>query len=184
MPVKMTLNKGLVPVKIYTDEIESSSLDQLEDISKLPFIHHHVAAMPDVHTGIGATIGSVIPMKGAIVPAAVGVDIGCGMTAVRLSLTANDLPDNLKPIRLAIEEMVPVGFDQHKIPQAPSSTIQLLDRGIEQIFDKHPGIMKMLKKPHHTWTGQLGTLGGGNHFTAVAQNLQLRAFHGLRVFFG
>jgi tRNA-splicing ligase RtcB len=184
MPVKMTLNKGLVPVKIYTDEIESSSLDQLENISKLPFIHHHVAAMPDVHTGIGATIGSVIPMKGAIVPAAVGVDIGCGMNAVRLSLTANDLPDNLKAIRLAIEEMVPVGFDQHKVPQAPSSTIQLLDRGIEQIFDKHPGIMKMLKKPHHTWTGQLGTLGGGNHFIELcldeSQNVWVMLHSGSR----
>lgn len=306
MPVKMILNKGKVPVKIYTDEVESSALDQLEDISQLSIIHSHVAAMPDVHTGIGATIGAVIPTKGAVIPSAVGVDIGCfigethiplwkgqarslkelvqcggehdiyafdqhqktlrakatahltrrqapiirvvldhqteifctpdhqfmlhdgrwceaenlrpqtalmpchlntqklndthqvsaveclnrqedvyclnvpgyenfaldagvfvhncGMNALRLSLNANHLPETLKPIRLAIEEVVPVGFDMHKSTVVESSTLKKLDQGLEKILDKHPAIGKMLKKIHDTWTQQLGSLGGGNHF--------------------
>jgi len=184
MPVKMVLNKGKVPVKIYTNEVESSTLDQLENISQLPFIHSHIAAMPDVHTGIGATIGSVIPTKGAIIPAAVGVDIGCGMNAVRLSLTANRLPDSLKSVRLAIEEMVPVGFNQHKEPQAPSAILKHLDQELEKILVPHPGIAKMLKKIYKTWTEQLGTLGGGNHFIEVCldedQNVWIMLHSGSR----
>lgn len=318
MPIKMTLEKGSVPIKIYTDDIESPALDQLIQISKLPFIHHHVAAMPDVHMGIGATVGSVIPTKEAIIPAAVGVDIGCfvgetkvplldgkeaslqelaeqggehwiyaigddhkitgakatakltrrdadlmkivldndeeiictpdhqfmlrdgnwceakdlqpktslmpfysridkgertiqqpeieqalnhkvksvepidyksdvycltvpdyanfalaagvfvhncGMNALRLSLGANQLPENLKKVREAIEDAVPVGFNMHRgRPKAHSSTIKTLDGGIEQIMVKHPAIAKMSRKPFQTWTQQLGTLGGGNHF--------------------
>ncbi len=94
-------HEGCVPVKIWDKgiTIEDKARDQLSNISSLPFIHKHVAAMPDCHWGMGATIGSVIATKGAIVPAAVGVDIGCGMCAWRLSLTANDLPDNLHAIR-------------------------------------------------------------------------------------
>lgn len=303
MPVKMVINKGKVPVKIYTDEVESSALNQLSNIAQLPFIHSHVAAMPDVHTGIGATVGAVIPTKGAIIPAAVGVDIGCfigetqiplidgtestltelanrggqhwiyaidknkniigapatarmtrqnaplmkvildnneeiictpdhqfmlpdsqwcqaanlqpanslmpfythhecnrhvkavehleqrqdvycltvptyenfalsagvfvhncGMNATRLSLNASQLPDNLKRVRLAIEEAVPVGFDMHKSIRAHNSTIQSLNPVFDQIVGKHPAVAKMLKRPDKTWTQQLGTLGGGNHF--------------------
>ncbi|EIJ43299.1 hypothetical protein BegalDRAFT_2448 [Beggiatoa alba B18LD] len=164
MPVKMVLEKGKVPVNIYTDEIESSALDQLTQISQLPFVHHHVAAMPDVHTGIGATVGSVIPTKSAIIPSAVGVDIGCGMNALRLSLTATQLPDNLKPIRLAIENSIPVGFNQHSRASVANSTLKQLDKGIDNILAKHPTISKMMKRIHDTWTCQLGTLGGGNHF--------------------
>ncbi|MEW8547475.1 MAG: RtcB family protein, partial [Candidatus Thiodiazotropha endolucinida] len=95
MPILQTLNKGRVPVHIWTGDTESTALNQLVNVSQMPFIHHHVAAMPDVHAGIGATVGSVIPTRGAIVPAAVGVDIGCGMNAIRLSLTASELPDSL-----------------------------------------------------------------------------------------
>jgi len=165
MPVKMVLNKGKVPVKIYTKEVESRALDQLKDIALLPFVHSHVAAMPDVHTGIGATIGAVIPTKGAIIPAAVGVDIGCGMTATRLSINASQLPDNLKAVRRAIEEAIPVGFAKHKSIRAKNSTIIALDKVLDkQIIGKHPAIAKMLKKTYQTWTQQLGTLGGGNHF--------------------
>ena len=86
MPIKMVLNKGKVPVKIYTKEVESSALDQLKNIANLPFIHSHIAAMPDVHMGIGATVGAVIPTKGAIIPAAVGVDIGCFVGETKVSL--------------------------------------------------------------------------------------------------
>lgn len=164
MPVKMTLNKGQVPVKIYTDEVDSTALDQLNNIAKLPFVHSHVAAMPDVHAGIGATVGSVIPTKQAIIPAAVGVDIGCGMNALRLSLTANDLPDSLKKIRSAIEATIPVGFAQHGAPQAHNSTLKQLNQGVENLFERHASLTKMMKRPHDTWTQQLGTLGGGNHF--------------------
>ncbi|ALG66510.1 RtcB family protein [Beggiatoa leptomitoformis] len=164
MPVKMVLEKGNVPVNIYTDDIESSALDQLIQISRLPFVHHHVAAMPDVHLGIGATVGSVIPTKSAIIPAAVGVDIGCGMNALRLSLTASQLPDNLKPLRLAIEAAIPVGFNHHKRASVASSTLKQLNQGIDTILSKHPAIGKMMKRIHDTWTCQLGSLGGGNHF--------------------
>ncbi|MCP4041561.1 MAG: RtcB family protein, partial [Gammaproteobacteria bacterium] len=111
MPIQKTISKGKVPVKIYTDEVEHTAMQQLYNVSQLPFIHNHIAAMPDVHAGKGATIGSVIPTRGAIIPAAVGVDIGCGMNALRLSINANDLPDNLRSVRLAIEGAIPVGFN-------------------------------------------------------------------------
>ncbi len=164
MPVKFTLNKGAVPVKIYTDEVDSDSLDQLGQLSKLPFIHSHIAAMPDVHYGIGATVGSVIPTRGAIIPAAVGVDIGCGMNAIRLSLKAHDLPDNLYKIRSNIEQKVPTGFNQHQRPAVQGATLKNIGKHLDVITDKHPGLIKMLKNFHHTWEKQLGSLGGGNHF--------------------
>src|SRR5438067_11655408 len=95
-----------VPVHLWApvDEVESAALDQLRNVASLPWCFHHVAAMPDVHLGKGATVGSVVAMKGAVAPAAVGVDIGCGMAAQRTSLLAKDLPDSLKDLRLAVEE--------------------------------------------------------------------------------
>ncbi len=164
MPIKTVITKGKVPVKIYTDDIEHQAYQQLLNISQLPFIHSHVAAMPDVHFGKGATVGSVIPCKGAIIPAAVGVDIGCGMNALRLSIKAKDLPDNLRAVRSAIEEAIPVGFDRHKTDKARASTVRALSVGIDEVLNKHPKILKMMKKPYQTWVRQLGTLGGGNHF--------------------
>ena len=109
MPVRQVIEEGRVPVRIYTDEVEAGARQQLVNVSKLPIIHHHVAAMPDVHLGIGATVGSVIATHRAIIPAAVGVDIGCGMIAVRTSLRASDLPDSLRHVRTAIERAVPHG---------------------------------------------------------------------------
>src|SRR5712672_3112524 len=97
-------------------QIESVALDQLRNIARLPWVFHHVAAMPDVHYGKGATVGSVIAMKDAVSPAAVGVDIGCGVGAVRTSLTAKDLPDNLRSVRHALERAIPVGFNEHREP--------------------------------------------------------------------
>lgn len=164
MPIKMTISKGKVPVKIYTDEVEATAMQQLYNIAQLPFIHEHVAAMPDVHAGKGATVGSVIPTKGAIIPAAVGVDIGCGMNAIRLSINANDLPDNLRGLRTTIEEAIPVGFNMHKTDRARQSTIRALSGGLDRILDKHRAIYSMQKKPYQTWVRQIGTLGGGNHF--------------------
>lgn len=168
MPIKRVITKGRVPVKIYTDDVEYAAMDQLTHIAHLPFIHSHVAAMPDVHLGIGATVGSVIPTKGAIIPAAVGVDIGCGMNAVRLSLKAEQLPDSLYRIRSAIEAAIPVGFNQHKKDPVKRSTVTALNVELERIMDKHPAITRMQgKKPYLTWVRQLGTLGGGNHFIVI-----------------
>jgi tRNA-splicing ligase RtcB len=165
MPIKRVISKGRVPVKIYTDDVEYAALDQLANIAQLPIIHSHIAAMPDVHMGIGATVGSVIPTKNAIIPAAVGVDIGCGMNAVRLSIKVEHLPDNLYRIRSAIEAAIPVGFNQHKKDPVKRSTITALSVELERIMEKHPAITRMQsKKPYLTWVRQLGTLGGGNHF--------------------
>ncbi|WP_308445821.1 RtcB family protein [Chitinolyticbacter albus] len=159
---------GRVPVKVWTDEIEPAAIQQLKNVAQLPIVHGHVAAMPDVHLGIGATVGSVIPTRGAIIPAAVGVDIGCGMNAVRTSLTAADLPDNLAKLRSHIEAAVPVGFNQHAWDKVRGSAHQRaarpLDDRLDRIVGKHPGLMKMQRQFAQAWICQIGTLGGGNHF--------------------
>src|SRR3954466_14682636 len=113
-----TINGDQVPIRIWAplQELESDALRQLKAVASLPWVAHHVAVMPDVHVGRGATVGSVIAMRGAVAPAAVGVDIGCGMTAVRTSLTAFRLPDDLRQLRMAIEDAVPVGRRQHAAP--------------------------------------------------------------------
>ena len=164
MPIQQIINHTPAPVKIFTDDIEPEARQQLENIARLPFIHGHVAAMPDVHFGIGATVGSVIPARGAIVPAAVGVDIGCGMNAVRLSLNAAQLPDSLRPVRHAIERAIPVGFAHHRRDQARASTVASLRNGIERIAERHPKLNLDSVKASRNWVRQLGTLGGGNHF--------------------
>lgn len=164
MPILTNISKGKVPVKIYTDDVEPSAYQQLLKMSQMPFIHSHIAVMPDVHCGIGATIGSVIPTKGAIIPAAVGVDIGCGMNAIRLSIKADQLPDNLRGLRSAIERDVPVGFNMHKYDAVPDSTVRALSNGLSNIWEKHPKLKNKQKKPYQTWIRQLATLGGGNHF--------------------
>ena len=165
MPVLQQITEGLVPVKVYTDELEPAARQQLVNISRLPIVHHHVAAMPDVHLGIGATVGSVIPTRHAIIPAAVGVDIGCGMMAVRLSLTGNQLDEaSLRKIFDRIEKTVPVGFGQHD--KALDHAAKPFKRGLKAIFEKHPGIEKR-KGKKSSWAHQLGTLGGGNHFIEI-----------------
>ncbi|HYD55455.1 MAG TPA: RtcB family protein [Burkholderiales bacterium] len=164
MPVRQEIGQGRVPVKIYTGEIEPEARQQLLNISKLPIVHHHVAAMPDVHLGIGATVGSVIPTVKAVIPAAVGVDIGCGMIASRLSLTGNDLDEKLlKKTFSQIERDVPVGFNAHPDSRVRSHAIKPFRKGLERILDKHPGILKRTGK-NASWVTQMGTLGGGNHF--------------------
>ena len=167
MPAK-TLKGDRVPIRIWADldETEAEALDQLRNLAALPWAFAHVAAMPDLHSGIGAAIGSVVAMKGAFAPAAVGVDIGCGMAAVRTSLSAGDLPDSLKPLRLAIEQAVPSGFREHREPVAwtPAET---LFGGFGQL---DPGIANLREKASR----QLGTLGGGNHFIELALDEQER----------
>jgi len=162
--IQLEFNKGGVPVKVWTKDIEPEAMQQLINVSKLPIVHGHVAAMPDVHMGIGATVGSVIPTKGAIIPAAVGVDIGCGMNAVRLSLHASDLPESLTRVRSAIESQVPAGFDQHSDATAQQRVTRPLSVRLDVIAQKHPELTKMQKQFARTWLNQLGSLGGGNHF--------------------
>ena len=164
MPVRQEIHEGLVPVKVYTGEMEPAARAQLVNISRLPIVHHHVAAMPDVHLGIGATVGSVIPTRRAIIPAAVGVDIGCGMMAARLSLTANELDEPaLKKTFGQISRDVPVGFDQHRDARDAAKRFR---KSLTRVMEKHPGIGKRVGKNSH-WAQQLGTLGGGNHFIEV-----------------
>jgi len=180
MPVRITLNKARVPVKIFTKDVEQDAIQQLLNVAQLPIVHGHVAAMPDVHHGIGATVGSVIPTKQAIIPAAVGVDIGCGMNAVRLTLHAKDLPDNLAKLRRAVEARVPVGFDQHDSDKVRGSAharqARTLEHRLHKIVGKHSGIVKMQRRFEQTWVCQLGTLGGGNHFIELCLDEEQRVW--------
>jgi tRNA-splicing ligase RtcB len=167
MPVKEVLTNGRVPVKIWTDEVDDKSRAQLSNIANLPFIHHHVAAMPDVHLGIGATIGSVIATHKAIIPAAVGVDLGCGMVAARLSLTANEIDEKaLQKVFDQISRDVPVGRDQHRDERVLVDAAKPFEPGLKSLTDRHPELLKAFGK-FSKWTNQMGTLGGGNHFIEV-----------------
>lgn len=162
--------------------LEDSAHVQLRNVAKLPFIHKHVAVMPDVHWGMGATVGSVIPSKGAIVPAAVGVDIGCGMMAARTSLVASDLPDSLAGVRTAIEKAVPHGRTDnggagdrgawHDVQPASLDALAGLTGRLGRIVDKHPKLDKAAgRSPHH-----MGTLGTGNHFIEVCLDQDQRVW--------
>ncbi len=167
MPVKQVLDGSTTPVKIWTDDIDEGSKAQLANIASLPFIHHHVAAMPDVHLGIGATIGSVIATHQAIIPAAVGVDIGCGMVAARLSLTANDIDEKrLKKVFDQISRDVPVGRDQHTDGRVLVDAVRPFEPGLKALTERHPQLLKAFGK-FSKWANQMGTLGGGNHFIEV-----------------
>lgn len=180
MPIHQTLRGAHVPVHIFTDDIDAQALRQLHNIASLPIVYPHVAAMPDVHAGIGATVGSVIPTRGAIIPAAVGVDIGCGMNAVRTTLTASDLPDNLARLRSAIEAEVPVGFEQHEWSRVQGSrqarAVRPLGDRLVHIVERHRGIAKMLRQFERTWICQAGTLGGGNHFIEICLDEEQRVW--------
>ena len=136
---------------------------QLQNIAALPWTFKHVAVMPDVHYGKGATVGSVIAMRDAVSPAAVGVDIGCGMTAVRTSLTATDLPDDLGRLRSNLERAVPVGFGQHRATAFTDRDAGDWDRFWRGFDDLTPVVKANSGKALH----QMGTLGGGNHFIEI-----------------
>ena len=162
-----------VPIKAWTRGVpfEAEARKQLQNLGSLPFIHKWVAAMPDVHLGKGATVGSVIPTFGAIIPAAVGVDIGCGMMAIRTDLTASDLPDDLHAVRLAIEAAVPHGRtdsggrnDRGAWGDPPERVLEAwaaLAPRYESLADRH----RAIRKANHV--SHLGTLGTGNHFVEV-----------------
>jgi tRNA-splicing ligase RtcB (3'-phosphate/5'-hydroxy nucleic acid ligase) len=169
--------EGQTPIKLWTTSpqgdvpVEEKALAQLRNIARLPFVFRHVAAMPDVHLGMGATVGSVIATRGAIVPAAVGVDIGCGMEAVSTSLVATDLPDSLGTIRSAIEQAVPHGRTHHGGPgdrgawgEPPLQVAEVwqalgADPRYGQLVEHHPKVNRNAAPALH-----LGTLGTGNHF--------------------
>lgn len=159
----------VAPVKMWTKgvPVEQEAMKQLANLASLPFIHNHIAVMPDVHYGIGATVGSVIATKGAIVPAAVGVDIGCGMAAVRLGgAGAEHLPTSLAKIRSEIEHTVPAGFAVRDASDRNEKVFGRLIEGIVPWLDeKHPKLMARRKNPADEIIAiQFGTLGGGNHF--------------------
>lgn len=167
MPIKQTLSTGHVPVSIWTEDVDEASKAQLANIASLPFVHHHVAAMPDVHLGIGATIGSVIATRKAIIPAAVGVDIGCGMVAARLSLSANDIDEKrLQRVFDQITRDVPVGRAQHADERVLAAAVRPFEPGLAALTGRHPQLLKALGRLSK-WANQMGTLGGGNHFIEV-----------------
>ena len=169
-------SEGGAPIKAWVKGVpfDPKAAQQLRNTARLPFVFKWVAAMPDVHWGLGATVGSVVPTKGAIVPAAVGVDIGCGMAAARTTLTASDLPLSLKAVRTAIEEAVPHGFTKGEDrgswsnpPARAGRAWRGLEGGFESIKARHPKAV-----PGRSPARQLGTLGGGNHFIEVCLDEQ------------
>jgi tRNA-splicing ligase RtcB len=166
----VTMSTDGVPIKAWTRGVpfEAEAEAQLRRVASLPFVHKWVAVMPDVHAGKGATVGSVIATTGAIIPAAVGVDIGCGMIAVETTLTASQLPDDLKPLRLAIEAAVPHGRTNNggpgdrgawgDVPARVAEAWRALEPGYKRIVERAPTIGRGVSAQH------LGTLGTGNHF--------------------
>ena len=164
------LETGGKPIKAWVRGVpmDDKARQQLANVAALPFVHKWVAAMPDVHVGIGATVGSVIATEGAVIPAAVGVDIGCGMMATRTTLKASDLPDSLADVRAAIEKAVPHGRTSNdrrgdrgawgRVPEHVASTWRSLEPRFRALVDKHPKVGQANTANH------LGTLGTGNHF--------------------
>ena len=176
MPVMTTFkDEGATPVKIWTTDIEQSAMDQLRRTARLPFIHKHVACMPDVHWGMGSTVGSVIPTVRAIVPAAVGVDIGCGMVAHKLSVRPDQLPDSLSAVRSALEAAIPHGRTDNggandrgawgDVPQYVGAEWLRLssDARIRAVIEDQPKLLNRQDQGPR----QLGTLGTGNHFVEL-----------------
>lgn len=157
-----------VPIRMWTDPaaVEGVAMQQLRNVSSLPWIKG-LAVMPDVHYGKGATVGSVIAMHGAVCPAAVGVDIGCGMSAVRTSLTANDLPGDLSRLRSKIEQAIPVGRGMHDEAVDPARLYGLPTAGWDRFWDGFDDLAEPVRFRHERAAKQMGTLGSGNHFIEV-----------------
>src|SRR6476661_4814489 len=158
------LGKEAVPIYGWTEGVplDQKAVDQLHNVAKMPFIHRHVAVMPDVHWGMGATVGSVIPTVGAIIPAAVGVDIGCGMIAVRTQFVRTDLPKDLKRLREGIERAIPLSaghFNRRISATAGPRLAELRRMAAKAGFNP--------ARYAANWELQLGSLGSGNHFIEV-----------------
>lgn len=157
MPIKLELPGKTVNVKVWTDEVEDSAREQLINTASIPWVFSHVCAMPDTHFGIGATVGSVIATKKAISPAAVGVDIGCGMMAIRTSLTSLHLGSDLKDLRHDIERAIPTGFHYHSQEKAAEHPLWREFKDLDSKVQSEESRARV----------QLGSLGGGNHFIEV-----------------
>ncbi|MFF3086510.1 RtcB family protein [Streptomyces nojiriensis] len=157
-----------IPIRMWTDpaSVEDSAMQQLRNVATLPWIKG-LAVMPDVHYGKGATVGSVIAMKDAVCPAAVGVDIGCGMSAVKTSLTANDLPGDLSGLRSKIERAIPVGAGIHKEPVDPSRLYGFSEAGFGDLWERFDYVSDAVKFRRDRAMRQMGSLGQGNHFCEV-----------------
>ncbi|MFD4229703.1 RtcB family protein [Streptomyces sp. NPDC058545] len=154
-----------VPIRMWADpaSVEGGAMQQLQNVATLPWIKG-LAVMPDVHYGKGATVGSVIAMHGAVCPAAVGVDIGCGMSAVKTSLTANDLPGDLSRLRSKIEQAIPVGRGMHDDVVDPGRLHGFATAGWDDFWGRFEGVADAVKFRRERATKQMGTLGSGNHF--------------------
>lgn len=164
MPIAQIFSDNvLVPVKVWTNDIDLISIEQLRNVASLPFVFRHVAAMPDVHAGMGATIGSVIATKGAVIPAAVGVDVGCGMLAAKTNLKKEMFDErDLGRLMTEILNRVPVGREQRKKDQIRTSACEPFEAPLAEILAKEPEMLKPMVRSD--WRAQLGTLGSGNHF--------------------
>ena len=159
MLVKMINNR---PVKIWTDNVEESAMRQIENLATLPFLFHHLAIMPDVHAGMGMPIGGVLACKDAVIPNAVGVDIGCGMCAVKTNWKVSEIPIPVlrKEILSGIRKRIPLGMDHHEEPQSEENLPQGFD--IDQL--------EVVKRRQHSILHEVGTLGGGNHFIELQRD--------------
>ena len=163
--------RGARPVRVWTHDVAHDAMEQLVATAKLACVGPHVAAMPDVHPGTGATVGSVIPTRAAVIPAAVGVDIGCGMLAVELNRRIEQLPDNLRKTRLAIEEHLPVGTAVHDDVVAKSRA-KRLEPGLKRILERTPAIATRRSGTRMDRIFRsLGTMGGGNHFLELQRSM-------------
>ncbi len=161
-----------IPIRMWTDpaSVEDSAMQQLHNVATLPWIKG-LAVMPDVHYGKGATVGSVIAMKDAVCPAAVGVDIGCGMSAVKTSLTANDLPGDLSGLRSKIERAIPVGAGMHREAVDPSRLYGFSEAGFGDLWERFDYVTDAVKFRRDRAMRQMGTLGQGNHFCEVCVDM-------------
>lgn len=155
------IDNNKIAIFLPEESIEANTLDQLKKTSKMPFVFKHIAAMPDCHLGMGSTVGSVIATNGAVMPAAVGVDIGCGMIAVKTKFNANEVPDDLNSIRLGIERRIPLGAGgkNQKITKTAEGRIAHLEKLEKDNEEEY--------KRFADWRKQLGSLGSGNHFVEV-----------------
>lgn len=167
MPIKKVVSKGSIPIKIWTEDIESGAIDQATNLANLPFAYKHIAIMPDVHQGYGMPIGGVLATKGVVIPNAVGVDIGCGMCAVKTNILASELNiDVLKKILSHIRQIVPVGFKKHKELQPIELLPETNDNNWVREYSHSVGVCNRESTNAQL---SLGTLGGGNHFIEIQQ---------------
>jgi len=157
----MLINSEKIPIKIWADDVEDSAMEQVKNLANFPFAFHHVAIMPDVHTGFGMPIGGILATEKVVIPNAVGVDIGCGMCVIKTPLKTKDLSiDLLKKIFANIRQTIPVGFKKHKTAITPKGVPRNIFQ--KKMFTK--GKNKIINQELNSAEYQLGTLGGGNHF--------------------